>query len=253
MAGGNNSETNENHQKAAQTLIEEGDECVKASKFNDAIEKYNEAIKLNRDPLYFCCRAAAYCRLEEYDLALQDCRSALEIDDKCAKAYGRMGLVFYHQNRYDASLEAHETALALDPFYMLDENYKSHLDVIKEKVGEAQNFCATLFGGTGEVSDFSDFMNNEYVMQAAMQMMKDPNMQNRLESMMEQFMGGSAAAGESFGELFAAGKNMAQQMQQANLELLEQLRDRFASTSVFEEGHQQIEDSSSAENSQHSE
>lgn len=55
--------------------------------------KYNEAIKLNRDPIYFCNRAAAYCRLEQYDLAIQDCRTALALDPKYAKAYGRMGFV----------------------------------------------------------------------------------------------------------------------------------------------------------------
>lgn len=35
--------------------------------------------------------AAAYCRLEQYDLAIQDCRAALALDPKYSKAYGRMG------------------------------------------------------------------------------------------------------------------------------------------------------------------
>lgn len=104
---------------------------MKASQFDAAVCKYNDAIKLNRDPAYFCNRldflifiicyclsnllvkhihllrcikfqyitgpffsAAAYCRLEQYDLAIQDCRTALALDPKYSKAYGRMGYFF---------------------------------------------------------------------------------------------------------------------------------------------------------------
>jgi len=55
----------------ANRLKEEGNELVKATQYDAAISKYNEAIKLNRDPIYFCNRAAVYCRLEQYDLAIQ--------------------------------------------------------------------------------------------------------------------------------------------------------------------------------------
>lgn len=88
----------------ANKLKEEGNELVKASKFNEAVQKYNEAIKLNRDPIYFCNRAAAYCRLEKNDLAIQDCRTALALDPNYAKAYGRMGVALSCQNRYTEAL-----------------------------------------------------------------------------------------------------------------------------------------------------
>uniref|UniRef100_A0A914Z9C3 Tetratricopeptide repeat protein n=1 Tax=Panagrolaimus superbus TaxID=310955 RepID=A0A914Z9C3_9BILA len=135
----------------ANALKEEGNECVKASKFNDAIEKYNQAIKLNRDPVYFCNRAAAYCRLEQYDLAIQDCRTALALDENYAKAYGRMGLALSCQNRYDAAIESYKKALELDPN---NESYKSNLAIAEEKVREAgqrfqSNPGANPFGGLG--------------------------------------------------------------------------------------------------------
>lgn len=40
----------------ANKLKEEGNELVKAGKLDDAIIKYNDAIKFNRDPIYFCNR-----------------------------------------------------------------------------------------------------------------------------------------------------------------------------------------------------
>jgi len=243
----------------ANTLKEEGNEYVKGSKFNEAIEKYNQAIKLHRDPVYFCNRAAAYCRLEQYDLAIQDCRTALALDERYAKAYGRMGLALSCQNRYDAAIEAYKKALELDPN---NDSYKSNLAIAEEKVREAsQRFqnnpganpfgglggLGGMFGGAGGpggapggVPDLSALMNNPQMMNAAMQMMNDPNMQNLMGSMMEQFMGGSAGgapggpAGGNFADLLTAGQSMAQQMQQANPELVEQLRQQFAGSSTDE-------------------
>ena len=57
----------------ASTLKEEGNDFVKSGKYHEAIEKYNDAIKLNPTPAYFCNRAAAFCRLEKYDSAIEVC------------------------------------------------------------------------------------------------------------------------------------------------------------------------------------
>lgn len=40
----------------ANNLKEEGNALMKSSQFEDAVLKYNEAIKLNKDPAYFCNR-----------------------------------------------------------------------------------------------------------------------------------------------------------------------------------------------------
>uniref|UniRef100_A0A914R044 Uncharacterized protein n=1 Tax=Panagrolaimus davidi TaxID=227884 RepID=A0A914R044_9BILA len=81
-----------------------------------------------------------------------------------------------------------------------------------------------------------------------MEMMKDPDIQQRLESMMEKFMGGTAEGG-LFNDLLTAGQEVAHQMQQANLQLLEQLRHRFADTSIGDENAQIGNTSSSEEES----
>ncbi|WKX95724.1 hypothetical protein Q1695_012296 [Nippostrongylus brasiliensis] len=140
----------------ANKLKEEGNDLMKSSQFDAAVSKYNEAIKLNRDPVYFCNRAAAYCRLEQYDLAIQDCRTALALDPKYSKAYGRMGLALSCQNRYEQAVEAYKKALELDPN---QESFKNNLKIAEERVKELEaaaqasgaqpNPFASMFGGAG--------------------------------------------------------------------------------------------------------
>lgn len=212
----------------ANKLKEEGNDLMKLSQFDAAVSKYNEAIKLNRDPVYFCNRAAAYCRLEQYDLAIQDCRTALALDPKYSKAYGRMGLALSCQNRYEQAVEAYKKALELDP---TQESFKNNLRIAEEKVKELEataqssglppNPFAAMFGGAGAPDgvNFASLFSNPQMLNMAQSLMNDPNIQN----MMGQLMAGGAG----FGNIFQAGQQLAQQMQQTNPEFVEQLRQQF--------------------------
>jgi len=217
------------------------------TQYDAAISKYNEAIKLNRDPIYFCNRAAVYCRLEQYDLAIQDCRTALALDPRYAKAYGRMGVALSCQNRYDHAVEAYKQALEIDPN---NESYKQNLSIAENKLaeaqvamgGNAQNPMGAGFPGMGGLGGLGGLLNNPQMMQMATQMMSDPNVQNMMSQMMTNFMGGAAGGGapgqppiENF---LRAGENLAQQMEQANPELVEQLRRQFGMGGMGDEqGH----------------
>lgn len=165
----------------ANKLKEEGNDLMKASQFDAAVQKYNEAIKLNRDPVYFCNRAAAYCRLEQYDLAIQDCRTALALDSNYSKAWGRMGLAFSCQNRYEQAAEAYKKALEIEPN---QESYKNNLKIAEDKIKELEstrpapgaNPLASLFGGGGQMPNFGQLFNDPNMMNFAAQMMQDPTM-----------------------------------------------------------------------------
>lgn len=218
----------------ANKLKEEGNAHMKASEFDAAINKYNDAIKLNRDPAYFCNRAAAYCRLEQYDLAIQDCRTALALDAKYSKAYGRMGLALSCQNRYEQAVDAYKKALELDPN---QESYKNNLKIAQDKVHEMENAARNAFGAgataggmAGGMPNMAEVLNNPAMMQMATQLMSDPNIQNMMTQMMGGLMGESAqgaAAPGGINNLLHAGQQLAQQMQSANPELVEQLRRQF--------------------------
>ncbi|KAI6180738.1 Tetratricopeptide TPR-1 domain containing protein [Aphelenchoides besseyi] len=222
----------------ANKLKEEGNELVKASKFHEAVEKYNAAIKLNRDPIYFCNRAAAYCRLEQHDLAIQDCRTALALDPNYAKAYGRMGVALSCQNRYDQAVEAYKRAVELDP---TNESYKNNMSIAEEKMREAEQSSTGAAGGfpglgaLGGLGGLGGMLNNPQMAQMAAQMMSDPNIQNMMGQMMNAFGGsgqapGSAGSGPSFDGLMRVGEQIAETLQQSNPELVEQLRQQFNST-----------------------
>ncbi|KHJ90771.1 tetratricopeptide repeat protein, partial [Oesophagostomum dentatum] len=175
--------------------------------------------------------AAAYCRLEQYDLAIQDCRTALALDPKYSKAYGRMGLALSCQNRYEQAVEAYKKALELDPN---QESFKNNLKIAEEKVKELEaaaqasgvppNPFAAMFGnhsgpGLPPGMDFASLFNNPQMLNMAQTLMNDPNIQN----MMGQLMSGGAG----FQNIFQAGQQLAQQMQQSNPEFVEQLRRQF--------------------------
>lgn len=217
----------------ANKLKEEGNTLMKASQFDAAINKYNEAIMLNRDPAYFCNRAAAYCRLEQYDLAIQDCRTALALEPNYSKAYGRMGLALSCQNRYEQAVEAYKKALELEPN---QESYKNNLKIAEDKVKEMEN--ARQAGGPagfpfGPMPDITQLLNNPAMMNMATQLMSDPSIQNMMSQMMSGLMttggGGNAEAGNQaqINNLIQAGQQLAAQMQAANPELVEQLRRQF--------------------------
>ncbi|GMR36095.1 hypothetical protein PMAYCL1PPCAC_06290, partial [Pristionchus mayeri] len=204
----------------ANVLKEEGNDLMKATKFDDAIQKYNEAIKLHRDPIYFCNRAAAYCRLEQYDLAIQDCRTALALDPNYSKAYGRMGLALSCQNRYDQAVEAYKKAIELDPS---QESYKNNLKIAEDKVREANEARAAGppgMGGPFGGMDFASMLNNPAMLNMANTLMNDPNIQN----MMGQLMGGG---GGGLNNIFQAGQQLAQQLAETQPDLVEQLRGQF--------------------------
>jgi len=106
-------------QEAAK-LKEAGNEFFKKENFEDAISCYSKAIKLTKEEdkeraVYFKNRAASHLKLENYDLAVQDCNSALEISPKDPKALFRRCQAYEALNKIDSAYTDAKEVHNLDP------------------------------------------------------------------------------------------------------------------------------------------
>ena len=59
--------------------------------YDSAVDQYTRAIKLDRNPVYYSNRAAAWSGLGEHEKAVEDAERALAIDPKFARGYSRLG------------------------------------------------------------------------------------------------------------------------------------------------------------------
>jgi len=224
----------------AERLKNEGNLMMQEQKYTEAVLKYSEAIKLFRHAPFFCNRAAAYGKLDQHDLTIQDCRIALALDPQYAKAYARMGLALSTQERYQEAVDAYRTALELDP---TNDSYKNNLDVAEKRVAaEAQarqqqgqqagfaNPFAAMMGGSGAAGgnplDLTSILNNPAMINMATQMMSDPNMQNFMTNMMGSLMQNPGGA-QGMDGLLGVGQRLAEQIQQQNPDLVNQLRNQM--------------------------
>uniref|UniRef100_A0A672LRM1 Small glutamine-rich tetratricopeptide repeat (TPR)-containing, beta n=1 Tax=Sinocyclocheilus grahami TaxID=75366 RepID=A0A672LRM1_SINGR len=180
----------------AEQLKNEGNNHMKEENYSSAVDCYTKAIELDqRNAVYYCNRAAAHSKLGNYTEATGDCERAIAIDPSYSKAYGRMGLALTSMSKYPEAISYFNKALVLDPE---NDTYKSNLKIAEQKQKEASSPMA------------------------------------RMSGMMSNAVGGPAAGVGGLSDissLIEAGQQFAQQIQQQNPELIEQLRNHIRSRS----------------------
>ncbi|KAJ7993277.1 hypothetical protein DPEC_G00270770 [Dallia pectoralis] len=236
----------------AERLKTDGNDQMKVENFGAAVEFYSKAIATNpQNAVYYCNRAAAYSKLGNYAGAVQDCELAIGIDPNYSKAYGRMGLALTSLNKYTEAVSYYKKALELDPE---NDTYKSNLKIAEQKIE-----TPSPTGGMGGV-DLAGLLSNPGFMNMASGLMNNPQVQQLMSGMMSGAYGpmgapaapvggagpvpvpmpglglgagpaagvgvGGAGPGDISG-LIQAGQQFAQQMQQQNPELIEQLRSQI--------------------------
>jgi len=210
----------------AEKLKMEGNDLMRAEKFMEAIEKYTEAIELDSsNQVFYCNRAAAHSKLEQHYAAVEDCQRALDMDPKYGKAYGRMGLAYSSIHKHKEAIDCFKKAIEIEPE---NESYQSNMKLAEEKFATAGSPGPAAAGlpGMGNMGfNLGSMLENPALMNMATSMMSDPNVQN----MMGQLMSGTASqqGGNSMDSLLMAGQRLAEQMQQSNPELVEQLRSQM--------------------------
>uniref|UniRef100_A0A8C8AJQ4 Sperm associated antigen 1 n=1 Tax=Otus sunia TaxID=257818 RepID=A0A8C8AJQ4_9STRI len=77
------------------TLKNEGNDFVKKGKYEEAVNKYSECMKLNTEECtIYTNRALCYLKLYKYEEAKQDCDHVLQIEDSNIKAFYRRALAY---------------------------------------------------------------------------------------------------------------------------------------------------------------
>ncbi|VDN96328.1 unnamed protein product [Rodentolepis nana] len=221
----------------AEVFKTQGNSFVSSEKFHEALECYNKAIALDPyNAIYYCNRAAANHRLLKFSEAISDCEKALEIDPAYSKAYSRMGNTYCSMGNYSKSVEAYRKAVALDPN---NENFKQNLEIAEAKVKENQQpSTSPNLGGL----DLGSLLSNPVMQNMAQRLINDPHMQTTVSSMMQNLLGGGNAPAAptansehtgtgpsipAMDDLLRYGQQFAQQMQEANPDLVNSLRQQM--------------------------
>ncbi len=102
---------------AAQKLGD-GNDFYHQSKYQEAINFYNEAIKLNpNDADAYNGRGATYVNLKNYKQAIVDYNKAIKLNPKYARLYYNRGIVYSDLKQYDKAIADYSKAIKLNPYY----------------------------------------------------------------------------------------------------------------------------------------
>lgn len=88
-----------------------------AERYKDAVVSLTRGIELKPTENKYLFRANSYMALEEYDLALADFNSSIEIDPEFAKAYFRRGILYKKMELLENAAKDFKKAIELDPKY----------------------------------------------------------------------------------------------------------------------------------------
>lgn len=154
-------------EKQAEELKVQGNAAINGKKFLEAAVLYTKAIKLSPDGpnshVYFSNRAAAYCHLNKYQEAVDDCQACLDLSPDYVKAYSRLGLSNFFLERYDEAVKAYERAVELEPDNKASQDSLRQAQNKLRKVSLSNNN-----NNVNDVPDLSALMGNNPSMKQAM-------------------------------------------------------------------------------------
>lgn len=224
-------EPNSGDLKKADELKLLGNKAMAARDFQEAVDKYTEAIALApTNAVYLSNRAAAYSSLRKHEEAIKDAEAAIAADPTYSKAYSRLGLASYALNKPQEAYEAYKKGLEVEgdkASPAMQKGYETAKARVEEQLGlsetgstretpsqptgglpDLSNLASLLGGGgagagsgSGGAPSFADMLNNPQLMQYAQQMMQNPDALNNLmnnpavKQMAQQFgLGGDSGA-----------------------------------------------------------
>ena len=122
------------YEQAAAAYIEKGIEIAKSGKYDDAIRRFESAIKLNtkHSSSAYYHRGVAFEKKGDHLKAINDYSEAIRLNPQFAEAYLRRGYVFAQKLKdYENAKKDWEKALQLDPQSKTGEVAKQNLQRMK--------------------------------------------------------------------------------------------------------------------------
>lgn len=166
-----------NKKDQAEKYKEQGNEAFKNNKWDEAIEKYTEAIKIAESDsrelsVYLKNRAAAYLKLEKYEKALKDCDASLAIVSTDPKALFRRSQALEQLERFEEAYRDARQVLLVDPSNKAIQSTLERLhQIVQERVKQhaqtstkVENMNKIAFDITGDREKRETAMNNLLVL-----------------------------------------------------------------------------------------
>ncbi|KAH0795374.1 small glutamine-rich tetratricopeptide repeat-containing protein beta [Histomonas meleagridis] len=120
----------------ANALKLEGNDLLRAGKFQEAISKYTEAIDVDpTQSAYYCNRAAVYSKINQHEKAITDCEKAIQLTPDYATAYSRLGYAYYSMGQTEKAREAYKRGLRACPN---NQNLKDNLESLGPEIPNPQ-------------------------------------------------------------------------------------------------------------------
>ncbi|MBW4467982.1 MAG: tetratricopeptide repeat protein [Pegethrix bostrychoides GSE-TBD4-15B] len=103
----------------ARDWFEQGNEKLAAKNYQEAIADYDSAIDLDlKDAKIYNNRGWAYYNLKEYSKAIEDYEKAIKLSPVFATAYNNRGLAYYKLGKYEESIADYNTAISMEPDFI---------------------------------------------------------------------------------------------------------------------------------------
>ena len=107
---------NEKNYETSAVLFHQGLASSNKGEYEEAIQKYNEAVELNPNHAeFYNNRGNVKNKLRQYQEAISDFNKAIELDPNDAKAYHNRGVAKCHLEQYREAVSDFNKAIELDP------------------------------------------------------------------------------------------------------------------------------------------
>ncbi|CAF1633357.1 unnamed protein product [Adineta ricciae] len=141
-------EDKEKRHKESQASKDEGNDSFGRGEYQQALEKYSNAISLcpmkhTRDrAVIYANRAACLMKMEKYEAAVQSCTKSIELDPTYTKPYIRRADSYKQIDKLEEALQDYQKILELDPnnaqarreVYVLPDQIKERNEKLKEEM-----------------------------------------------------------------------------------------------------------------------